>query len=478
MSYITSRCASCRSETTTIYVLIRVSICRDDCLNERGGTRNACTCNDDESDSETYFDTIRTCKSQEYDEDACCAESVELNFDDNVASDDDCVNQSTLCSDSRQSEDACATGDEETCESQEKNLDSCANTKNGAEFCACNESDECEDSGAVCLDESAECGDTTCNGCNDDNQCACDAADNCVDDNGCAAVCLDDDECGGNETDACADDEECAAGESDDCSQTGLQKTNTGTLQSECSYGSGDDDDCLNGGSTMRCPNCATATNTMRLNDSAEDCCDQCKTNTICNQSTTRSAQCCCAGDTGTLQSECSHGGCACNTMRSGCSCVSEESCAADAVCANCANHMGTTKSNYSESTVRSNSFECLSVANDADQLAGNTWGKTDTYQSGYNASSNQQGSCLVCMGTGTVRSRSAYADTMDSSYSQQYGNCAMQSASSAYATRTGTIRSQESDSESDLEGDAKGSAPCFNVCSCLGQNLIQLQLR
>lgn len=487
---ISSACASCRTETITIYVLIRVSICRDDCLNRGGGNRNACTCDDDESESETCFDTMRTRKSQD-DDDACCANSIELNFNEEG---DDCTNQqNTLCSIDCQSEDDCATDNQDcgadVCESED---DACAQStcndcdNDDEDTCECDQEENCADDD-TCAAEDNECECEEADNCADDNNCTdnndcgnddCENNDNCDDDNcnndncgdnefdnnncgtddstddNCAGDDCAEDNCEENETDICADNDECAADKSED-----LCQTNTGTLQSECSYRSEDGNSCLGGGSTIKCANCASAAN-------------QCNTNTI---ESAKSAQCNCAGDTGTLQSECSQGGCACGTMRSSYSCASEDSCAGNALCSGCANQMGTMKSNYSQSTVRSNSFECLNVAGDTDQSMANTWGKTDSFRPAQCGSSNQQGSCLVCMGTGTVRSRSAYADTMDSSYSQQYGNCAMESARSNYAPRTGTIRSQGSDSESDSEGDAKRSPPCFNICSCLGQTLIQL---
>jgi len=319
--------------------------------------------------------------------------------------------------------------------------------------------------------------------------------------------------------------------ESEDCGLTEDRRicsepTNKGTLQSECSCRDNDDRDSCSGTGTqtVKCANCANAQDTMRSNASAysvEDCSNEyldsentenrmctfssaesSMQNTMCRRSSAASARCCCA-DTGTLQSERSRGfgtmRCACcdeqnskaGTMRSGYSCAStagSAGCDANALCEACANQANTMNSSYSESTVRSNSFECLSGGNGAT----NTWGNANTYRSGYSccsaASSNRNGSCLVCTGTGTVRSKSAYTDTVDSSYSRQYGNCCrestLQSARSgytnaqiAYSTHAGTMRSRESDS-SDSEGDAETTSPRFNVCSCLGQNLIQLQLR
>lgn len=373
-------------------------------MNRNGGRKNACTCYDD-SDSDTCFETMRTNRSQNENEDACCAESVELNFNDRAADNDDCNNQNNTCSD-----DACATGDQKTREDEESQQNN-SNCESKDDACAQLENND---------DECQECQETKTDG-RGENQYEC---NNC-DDNDCA----DDNECEDNQTDNCADNNKCAGNEAD--------------------FGADDNDECAD-------DKCAR--------NEKEFCADE-------------SEDCTQTANTGTLQSECSQGGCTCGSSGADFSCAdtnTEDGCGSEnTLCANCADQMGTMKSNYSESTVRSNSFECLNMANDEE----NTWGNKDTYRSGYsknnnNVSTKKNGSCLVCMGTGTVRSRSAYADTMDSSYSQQYGNCAMQSA------RADTMRSQESDSQSESEGDAKASVPCFNICSCLGQNLIQLQLR
>lgn len=506
------------------HLLICVSICRDDCLNRNGGIDgNVCTC-DDQSDSDTYFDTMRSNRSQDEDacshgsdgqddEDICDAESVELNFEDNAAiNDDDCANQDTLCSNNSSSADACSVAShdvrtaDEDCASQGDNLE------RKEDVCA---ESECDDS---VVDERANTGTM-----GDLERCEVD---------GWNSACTDGTVATNNGT--VRKTYSSAESESEDCGLTEnrricSEQTNTGTLQSECSCQDNDDrDSCMGTGTqTVKCANCANAqdTNTMRSNASAysvEDCsnrylnskntenrmctfssAESSMQNTMCRRSSAESAQCCCAGDTGTLQSErnqgfgtmrcayCDNQNSNAGTMRSGYSCAStagSEGCDANALCEACANQANTVNSNYSESTVRSNSFECLSGGNGAT----NTWGNTNTYRSGYSccsaASSNRNGSCLVCMGTGTVRSKSAYTDTMDSSYSQQYGNCCrdstMQSARSgytnaqtAYSTRAGIMRSQESDSL-DSEGDAEVTSPCFNICSCLGQNLIQLQLR